>query len=134
MKYYYDIWTLSEEFGFDGKTLSSAIRATFRRRRTDLPLDVPMGLSDDFAADSQKQRQWQGFLSGAAVWPFPNPISPLSFERSRFSLSPRSRRSAEKSGLIGSGLKEVLGARTRQTDESKQIWRLLSGQLADSAA
>ena len=62
MKDYYDVWTLLKEFDFDGQALSSAIRATFKRRRTDLPSDVPMGLSDDFAADSQKQGQWQGFI------------------------------------------------------------------------
>ena len=62
MKDYYDVWTLLQEFDFEGQALSSAVRATFKRRRTDLPSDVPMGLSDDFAADSHKQRQWQGFI------------------------------------------------------------------------
>ena len=62
MKDYYDVWTLSQEFDFDGQALSAAIHATFKRRRTGLPEDTPMGLSDDFAADSQKRLQWQGFI------------------------------------------------------------------------
>lgn len=37
MKDYYDLWTLCQEFDFDGDVLSAAIRATFRRRKTALP-------------------------------------------------------------------------------------------------
>lgn len=35
MKDFYDIWTLSQEFDFDGSVLSAAILATFNRRRTE---------------------------------------------------------------------------------------------------
>ena len=47
---------------FDGETLQRAIRATFDRRRTELPSGVPFGLTDEFAQDTQKQTQWQAFL------------------------------------------------------------------------
>lgn len=62
MKDYYDIWTLSREFEFDGSALSAAIRATFKRRKTDLPVSVPVGLSAEFGSDTMKRQQWQGFV------------------------------------------------------------------------
>lgn len=62
MKDFYDIWTLSREFEFDGSALSAAIRATFKRRKTDLPVSVPVGLSAEFGADTMKRQQWQGFI------------------------------------------------------------------------
>jgi hypothetical protein len=46
MKDYYDVWILAGQFDFDGQVLQSAIKATFRRRRTKLPLEAPDGLSD----------------------------------------------------------------------------------------
>jgi len=62
MKDFYDIWILARDFAFDGVTLTAAIRATFKRRRTVLPVDVPFCLSDEFAADAGKQTQWRGFV------------------------------------------------------------------------
>lgn len=47
---------------FDGDTLRSAIRATFDRRKTELPPGVPFGLTDDFARDTQEQTQWHAFV------------------------------------------------------------------------
>ena len=62
MRDYFDLWVLARDFPFDGATLMAAIRATFKRRRTALPSDVPFGLSDEFAADAGKQTQWRGFV------------------------------------------------------------------------
>ena len=62
MKDFFDLWILSRHAEFDGDTLRRAIRATFDRRKTELPPDVPFGLTDDFAADEQKQSQWRAFL------------------------------------------------------------------------
>jgi len=47
--------------------LLQAIVATFARRNTVVPVVVPAGLSDAFATDPGKQRQWHAFarnLSG----------------------------------------------------------------------
>lgn len=62
MKDFFDLWILSRHAEFDGDTLRRAIRATFDRRKTELPTGVPFGLTDDFAADEQKQTQWRAFL------------------------------------------------------------------------
>lgn len=62
MKDYYDIWALAQNFDFEGEVLKDAIKATFRRRKTTLPDDVPEGLSEDFSADRTKQTQWTAFI------------------------------------------------------------------------
>jgi predicted nucleotidyltransferase component of viral defense system len=63
MKDYYDLWVLSRLFDFSGAILSRAIRATFERRRTLLPADLPIGLSADYAADVAHRAQWTAFLT-----------------------------------------------------------------------
>lgn len=67
MKDYYDVWMLMSTFELQPERLRRAIVATFARRKTVIPVDVPDGLSDGFAADPGKQRQWDAFarnLSG----------------------------------------------------------------------
>jgi predicted nucleotidyltransferase component of viral defense system len=62
MKDYFDLWILLREFEFDGELLKMAIHATFNRRKTPIPSDVPEGLSDQFTEDRHKQSQWTAFL------------------------------------------------------------------------
>ena len=62
MKDYFDLWVLLTEGGLDAAELQRAVEATFARRKLALPLAVPMGLSDAFAQDAAKQRQWSAFL------------------------------------------------------------------------
>jgi predicted nucleotidyltransferase component of viral defense system len=62
MKDYYDIWLLSQQFDFDGANLVRAVGATFRRRRTVLPNELPIGLSIEFVSDASKLSQWDAFV------------------------------------------------------------------------
>jgi predicted nucleotidyltransferase component of viral defense system len=62
MKDFYDLYVLSERFDFDGDLLAHAIEATFARRRTALPKSVPLGLTEAFAADASKAKQWTAFV------------------------------------------------------------------------
>ena len=41
MKDYFDLWVLARYMDFDGAVLSQAVSATFDRRRTAIPKDVP---------------------------------------------------------------------------------------------
>lgn len=69
MKDYYDVWMLTGAFELESGRLRRAIDATFARRSTPIPTGVPDGLSDAFAAEPGKQRQWDAFarnLSGPA--------------------------------------------------------------------
>lgn len=63
MKDYFDLRAMAREGMFEMPRLADAIVATFRRRDTPLPEEIPLGLSDEFAADSVKRAQWQAFLS-----------------------------------------------------------------------
>jgi len=62
MKDFYDAWVLLSQFDLKDAVLASAIQATFERRRTSRPTGVPVAFSDEFAADSDKQKQWNAFL------------------------------------------------------------------------
>ena len=62
MKDYYDVWMLMGAFALEPERLRRAIVATFKRRNTVIPTKVPDGLSEDFAADPGKQRQWDAFV------------------------------------------------------------------------
>lgn len=66
MKDFYDIWILSRCFTFDDNRLPRAIAATFARRETAIPQDLPDALTSPFAEDAQKQRQWRAFVKDVA--------------------------------------------------------------------
>ena len=62
MKDFYDVWFLSERFRFEGEDLAEALRRTFDRRGTSLPAGPPLALTETFADDERKQRQWDAFM------------------------------------------------------------------------
>ncbi len=62
MRDFYDTWVLLQQFELDDQVLARAIRATFERRGTVIPSNVPLGLTEEFAGDPDKQRQWSAFL------------------------------------------------------------------------
>ncbi|NLC57638.1 MAG: nucleotidyl transferase AbiEii/AbiGii toxin family protein [Armatimonadetes bacterium] len=73
MKDYLDLHVIAREFAFDGETLARAIAATFERRATTLPIEIPVALTPEFASDTSKRTQWQGFLKRSRlVLPVPD--------------------------------------------------------------
>ena len=62
MKDFYDLWTLSRLFSFDGAILAQAIAATFGQRHTPIPASAPTALTAAFADHPFKLTQWQAFL------------------------------------------------------------------------
>lgn len=52
---------------FDGDLLTRAIRATFERRKTPLPVSLPVALTATFADNPAKKTQWSGFARKAGV-------------------------------------------------------------------
>jgi hypothetical protein len=58
MKDFYDIYTLSRRFNFQGIHLAEAIRLTFKNRQTDIPLSIP-SFGPEFAGE--KQLLWNTF-------------------------------------------------------------------------
>lgn len=67
MKDFYDLAMLAKYFDFDGDVLARAIRATFERRKTPLPANLPVALTVTFADDPTKKTQWSGFVRKASV-------------------------------------------------------------------
>lgn len=63
LKDYFDLWVLAKHVPFDPNILQEAISATFARRATPVPQELPLGLSDGFAQDKTKIQQWKAFLS-----------------------------------------------------------------------
>jgi len=58
MKDFYDVWRISRTVRLEGEDLTEALRATFERRQTPLPQEMPVALTDTFAEVEGKQRQW----------------------------------------------------------------------------
>lgn len=96
VKDFFDIWALSLNREFDGRTLSMAIRHTCANRSTAITGN-PEALQDEALSDSQRAAQWTAFRSrlGAVE-------SPLSF--------------AEVGRSVSSFLRPVLEAVAAGTD------------------
>lgn len=62
MKDFFDVWFLSQTFAFEGPLLSAAIHATFDRRATDIPSEMPTALTASFSTDATKATQWKAFM------------------------------------------------------------------------
>lgn len=67
MKDYYDLRMLLVEDELDATQLAIAIKATFARRTTGIPVAVPFGLTEAFGMDTTKQKQWNAFLKKARL-------------------------------------------------------------------
>jgi hypothetical protein len=87
MKDYFDLDLLLQDREVDDNELRHAVAATFQRRRSPLPAEVPIGLSDAFAADPRKRTQWAAFLRK-------NRLNPLDIEAVV-------RRLRERAAMIG---------------------------------
>ncbi len=79
MKDFFDLWVLCDNFEFDGELLARAIQATFERRRTAIPRNIPAALTAEFHEDDSKQKQWKAFVAkgGLTTPPLPDMIAEL---------------------------------------------------------
>ncbi|MBU3725330.1 MAG: nucleotidyl transferase AbiEii/AbiGii toxin family protein [Burkholderiaceae bacterium] len=62
MKDYFDLWVILRDEPLDRETLALAFSKTLERRKTLRPATLPIGLSERFVNDSQKQKQWKSFI------------------------------------------------------------------------
>lgn len=67
MKDLYDLWTLPKSVNIDTGDLTAAIRGTFARRDTIVPVSRPVGLSEEFSTDPAKMMQWRAYSGGTAL-------------------------------------------------------------------
>jgi hypothetical protein len=63
MKDFFDLAILCRTFAFSGPVLKDAITATFQRRKTAIPAELPIALTKSFANDSAKRKQWKAFVT-----------------------------------------------------------------------
>jgi hypothetical protein len=62
MKDYFDLWVLLRHGDLDQNILHDAVKATLRRRGTEIPRSVPNGLSNQFATDKTRIALWGAFI------------------------------------------------------------------------
>ena len=71
LKDYLDLWVLLDRKVLDAGTLATAIAATFTSRTAALPTELPIGLSEEFAADASRRALWAAFLKKSGLAPMP---------------------------------------------------------------
>jgi predicted nucleotidyltransferase component of viral defense system len=61
MRDFFDVHALASREAFDGAVLEESIAATFTRRQTEVPGELPLALTREFAEILGKSAQWAGF-------------------------------------------------------------------------
>lgn len=84
MKDFYDLWAMSNQFVFSGNLLQEAIRKTFANRKSNIPEELPVALSEQFARD--KQVQWSAFLKTTGIKDAPERIKSVQERLQNFLL------------------------------------------------
>jgi len=101
MKDFYDVWVLQSQFGFDGGTLSEAIKATFERRRTDVVPGSNVAFQASFYAAEEPLTRWRLYVKrgsfervpptfaevGEAIDAFLRPVAESISRNERFDLT-----------------------------------------------
>lgn len=71
LKDFYDVWMLSKVYEFDDARLAQAIAATFHRRKSEIPVELPDAFTEAFSKDDRKLQQWDAFIRNMAIEPVP---------------------------------------------------------------
>ena len=65
MKDYFDLLFIADTYAFKYNLLHSALLNTFENRNTEVPDEIPIGLSEEFANNTNVQ--WKGFLKRSGM-------------------------------------------------------------------
>lgn len=84
IKDFYDVWVTTRTFPFDLGSVVEAVGGTLRRRETVMPTDMPVGLTDAFAAIAEERGLWTGFLRRSPPAMEPPPFRQLQDELRSF--------------------------------------------------
>jgi predicted nucleotidyltransferase component of viral defense system len=66
-KDFYDLYILAQQFPFEGERLTTAIAATFKRRRTPVEDTLPAAFNPRFYSDEARAGQWRAYLTRNAL-------------------------------------------------------------------
>lgn len=86
---FYDIWSMSRQFEFNGNTLQHALENTFSHRATEMEPN-PIAFQEAFTEDSGKKSQWTGFCRKSKIESAPKNLSAMISEIAVF-LTPVAR-------------------------------------------
>lgn len=73
IKDFFDLHYLARSFAFDRSTLFKAVRSTFTKRATPVPVDTPLGLTPAYWGNSSRPAQVQAFARRARLEVPPDP-------------------------------------------------------------
>lgn len=76
-KDFYDVYTMATNFRFERSTLVAAVRATFERRGTATPSEVPVALSGAFYADARRIAQWRAYIARSGMTDAPQDFTAI---------------------------------------------------------
>ena len=88
IKDFFDIHYLAENFPFDGTELAEAIRRTFARRKTPLPEEVPIGLTEEYWKQAGRDAQLRAFVRRARINAAASEVDRIAPMLRRFLLPP----------------------------------------------
>lgn len=64
---FFDVYILCQRESFEGQALAAALAATFGRRGTSLPVDLPVALTPAFTHQDAKKKQWLAYLHRSRI-------------------------------------------------------------------
>lgn len=108
MRDFFDVHARASGRPFDGTELAEAIASTFARRRTELPHELPIALTREFAAIPGKPAQWAGFTR-RLIGGVPPPEFTVVIDESRDSPDRCFSRSLAGSVSVSNGRREGRG-------------------------
>jgi hypothetical protein len=99
MRDFFAIFALAKHEEF-GDVLVQAIRATFERRRTPIPGELPFALTPGFSALPAKREQWRGFLRKNRLVSVPVDLTEVKAFLAGFSRANDLRRATQEDRMI----------------------------------
>jgi len=83
-KDFYDLYILASTFSFDGRQVSAAIAATFKRRGRSIDSALPTALSPAFYEDASRAGLWRAYLTRNTLTGAPADFGEIYIRLSRF--------------------------------------------------
>lgn len=84
MRDFFDVYTMATLQSFEGELLAQAMRATFDRRGTTIPPELPLALTQEFSGMREKQIQWQAFLKKNGLRSAPEDLGQITNRLANF--------------------------------------------------
>ncbi len=84
LKDFLDIWLLAQRRAFEGARVAEAIQATFERRGTQLPTEIPIALTSAYYDLPARHQQWQAYLRKGRIESAPDSLADVAQVIARF--------------------------------------------------